>query len=169
MGKEIKDFVWTPSPAELLSENEWVVSEVNKVGQHTLELLAKLAAGARGNAYQIYSGYSVGAALLSHSGVVWDSCNAEAVTYTETDHAEKSVITRAINCGETRLHGRKFIRAIAVSHKGESGPCGGCRQRIAEHADNCLILDVDPEGKIKRITSLKALLPYAFTPSHLGK
>ncbi len=63
--------------------------------------------------------------------------------------------------------GELLIRAVVVSHEGESGPCGGCRQRIAEHCDNALIIDVDEEGNIQRITSLKTLFQYAFTPSHL--
>jgi len=39
---------------------------------------------------------------------------------------------------------------------------------MMEHADNCLVLTVDLDGKIRRITSLKTLLPYAFSPTDLG-
>jgi len=167
--KEVEQLIWTPSPAEIAAESAWIASQVNEIGPARLKELAKQARIVKRNAYQPYSKYPVGAALLTESGNVYSSCNAEAVSYTETDHAEKSAITRAISSGEARIFGRKFIRAIAVSHEGESGPCGGCRQRLAEHADNCLVLDVNPDGKIIKITSLKILFPYAFTPSHLGK
>lgn len=171
MTKEAGELVWTPSPQEIEEERLWIEKERDEIGMDRLKKLALLASPARTNAYRPYSGYSVGAALLTHAGNVYSAANAEVVTQNETDHAERGAISAAINNGEIRRYefGRKFIRAIAVSHPAESGPCGGCRQRIAEHADNCLILDVDPEGEIIKITSLKILLPYAFTPSHLGK
>lgn len=171
MKKQAGKFIWTPSPQEIEEERLWIEKEKVEIGMARLKKLALEARKVRLNAYKSYSGYSVGAAVLTHAGNVYSAANAEVVTYTETDHAERGAISAAINNGEIRKYkfGRKFIRAIAVSHPGESGPCGGCRQRIAEHADNCLILDVNPKGKITRITSLKILFPYAFTPSHLGK
>jgi len=39
---------------------------------------------------------------------------------------------------------------------------------MIEHADNALILMVNPHGEIAEITSLKLMLPKAFTPSNLG-
>ncbi|HKZ35899.1 MAG TPA: cytidine deaminase [Patescibacteria group bacterium] len=135
--------------------------------KHLLQLI-KAAVKVRKNAYNPYSHYSVGASILTVSGRIYVSCNAETVSYTGTDHAESSTITRAIADGEVKRSGRKFIKALVVVHEGKSGPCGLCRQRIAEHADDCLIFDVSPNGKIDKTTSLKKLLPYAFTPTHLG-
>ena len=166
--KKFADKIFTPTSQALNGEEKWIKSQLEKIGSKTLNRLIKEAVRVRKNAYQPYSGYKVGAALLSSSNKVFSSCNSEAVTYSETDHAEQSVVTQAIANGETKKR-RKFIIAIAVCHSGESGPCGACRQRLAEHADNCLILDVSPRGRVKAVTSLKVLLPYAFTPSHLGK
>jgi cytidine deaminase len=64
---------------------------------------------------------------------------------------------------------RIYIKALAVVHEGDSGPCGECLQRIVEHADDCLIIVARPDGQIRRITSLKSIFPYNFNPSHLGK
>lgn len=139
-----------------------------EIGEERLNGLARNAAKARRNAYNPYSKYSVGASLFTVGGEEYSSCNAEVVTYTETDHAERSVITKAISEGAVERHGRKFIKAIAVSHSGESGPCGGCRQKIVKHANNCLVMDVDEEGQIVMITSIKILFPNAFTPTNLG-
>ncbi len=160
--------IWMPATPVLRKEAKWIEKEIDHIGKNHLTALAILAAGMRKSAYQPYSKYSVGAAVLCFSGKIYASCNAETVSYTESDHAERGAITKAISEGEIRASGRTFIRAMAVSHPSHSGPCGGCRQRIMEHADNCLILDVDTKGKIERITSLKILLPYAFSPSDLG-
>ncbi|KKT38333.1 MAG: Cytidine deaminase [Candidatus Gottesmanbacteria bacterium GW2011_GWB1_44_11c] len=111
----------------------------------------------------------VGAAVLCTSGAIYASCNAEVVSYTETDHAERSAITKAISAGEMKRNGQCFIKAVTISHPGESGPCGGCRQRIAEHCENALIIDTDGKGRIQAVTSLKTLFFYAFTPEHLKK
>lgn len=69
--------------------------------------------------------------------------------------------------------GRRFIRAIAVSHEGASGenwsgPCGICLQDMYEFCDNALVVLADEKGNITHITSLKTLMPKPFTPSHLG-
>lgn len=138
------------------------------VGKKKLLQLIKAAVKVRKNAYKPYSHYAIGAAILTTSGKIYASCNAESVSYTGTDHAESSTITQAISKGEVKRSGRKFIKALAVAHEGKSGPCGLCRQRIAEHADDCLIIDVDTKGKVQKSTSLAKLLPYAFTPTHLG-
>jgi cytidine deaminase len=138
------------------------------IGKQKLLQLIKAAVKVRKNAYNPYSHYSVGAAILTASGKIYASCNAEMAGYTGTDHAEASTITQAIAGGEVKRSGRKFIKALMVVHEGKSGPCGLCRQRIAEHADDCVIFDVNPEGGVKKTTSLKKLLPYAFTPTHLG-
>ena len=167
MKGKLIDAIYVPTTQELEAEKIWIIGQIEKIGEEKLNNLAEEAVKVRKNAYEPQSKYKVGAALIAKSGRTFSSCNAETVTLTETDHAERGVITRAISEGEVKESGRKFIEAIAVSHSEESAPCGGCRQRIVEHADNCLILDVDGEGNIQAITSLKAMLPYAFTPSNL--
>lgn len=164
----IKQHIWVPGERELDSQRGWILEEIDRIGEDMLIKLIKEAARVRANAYQPYSKYSVGAALLCISGNIYASCNAETVSYTETDHAERSVITKAISEGEIAKRDRRFIRAIAISGATDCTPCGGCRQRIMEHADNALILAVDEQERIKKITSLAILLPAAFTPAHLG-
>lgn len=161
--------LWFPSQKEIQLEKTWTLSKIKKLGQKKLQNLALKAQSARKNAYQPYSKYSVGAALLSKSDKIYQGCNAEVVSYSETEHAESAAISAAINNGEIKKSGNNFIDAIAVCHEAESGPCGRCRQIIAEHAENCLVLDVDLEGKITKVTSLAILFPYAFTPSSLNK
>jgi cytidine deaminase len=168
MSERLDLVVYTPLHEEVKKEKDWIFKQIEEIGEESLRKLAESAAKVRPRAYQPYSDYSVGASVLMLGGEIYSSCNAETVTYTETDHAERSAITKAISEGAKEKYGRIFLKAIAVSHTGESGPCGGCRQKILEHSDNCLILDVDEDGEIIKITSANILLPYAFTPKNLG-
>lgn len=161
------DRIYLPTESEINEQHEWIMQKIEELDPEVLDELMQGTVKIRERAYSPYSGYSVGAGLLTKSGDMYFSVNAEAVTYTETDHAERSVITKAISEGAIEKDGEKFIEAIVVSHEGESGPCGGCRQRIAQHAENCLVIDVDEKGENHAVTSLKLLIPYAFTPSHL--
>lgn len=160
--------IWTPTGEELETERKWIAEKIKEIGGKNLLKLARKARNVRRNAYQPYSGYSVGAAILTTDKKVFASCNAEDVTYS-ADHAEASAVTKAVSSGIANRVGRQFIDAVAVCHPGDSGPCGRCRQKIIEHTDNCLILGVNADGEITKISSLKTLLPDAFGPSHLGK
>lgn len=159
---------WVPSSKDLAVELAWLKSEVKRIGEEALRDLAEAAAKQRDHVYAPYSGYRVGVAVLAASGSVYLGNNVERASYSESDHGEEAAITNAVINGEVEKSGRKFLKALAVSHEGDSAPCGRCRQIMVEHADNCLVVTADPRGNIRRITSLKVLLPYAFTPSDLG-
>jgi len=164
----LSNLSWTLSAQDLETEKLWINSEIERIGQGSLEKLAQAATSQRQRAYVPYSHYQVGVAIFTKSGKTYLGNNVERAGYSETDHAEESAITGAVVDGEVERSGRKFLLALACSHAGDTAPCGRCRQIMAEHADNCLVLTVDTKGKIRRITSLKTLLPYAFTPSDLG-
>lgn len=162
------DAIKAPSQNEVDEERLWVQSEIARIGKAKLEELVTASIEARKSAYTPYSNYAVGAAVLCSSGKVYSAPNAEVVTFSQTGHAEGNAVSKAISEGEAKEN-RKFIEAIVVCHSGESGPCGSCRQIIAEHCDNALVIDIDPDGNPVTVTSLKILLPFAFTPSHLSK
>lgn len=165
---ESLDRIWTPSPADLARERKFIEAEVREIGEDAILKMIDVAKEYRNNAYTPYSNYHVGASLLTIDGKTYGGCNNEYVAYSPTDHAEGTAITKANSEGAAKEN-RKFIKAIAVVVDADSGPCGECLQRIVEHADNCLIIIAGPEGKIKRITSLVAIFPYNFNPSHLGR
>lgn len=171
MSKEVKglvDSAWTVPPKEIETENIWIRSEIGRIGENNLLSLAQAASEQRLLAYVPYSHYQVGVAILTKSGDIYRGNNVERAGYSETNHAEESALTSAVLGGEVKKSGRKFLVALACSHSGDTAPCGRCRQIMVEHADNCLVLTVKPDGEINRITSLKTLLPYAFTPTDLG-
>ncbi len=169
MSREHDSIIWTPSPEDIEKEKDWINSEIQRVGLSSLEDLANDASAARRNAFVPQSGYFVGAAMLRKSGKKHSGQNIEIFTYSETSHAEEEAIKDAIKVKVIKEEGEQFIDAVAVSHEGDTAPCGRCRNIMAQFSDNCLVVVADTEGKIRNITSLKILLPYAFTSSDLEK
>lgn len=157
-------------PADNGNEKEktWILQEVEAIGPKRLTAMAQSASLVRLHAYQPYSNYSVGAVVLCNSGRITRACNGENVTYTLTDHAEMGAISQAVQQGEVLQSGRRFVRAVVISHNDSSFPCGLCRQKIIEHCDNALIVDANADGQVRALSSMGVLLPYPFTPTALG-
>lgn len=131
--------------------------------------LCAAAIKAMDNAYVPYSGYKVGAALLTADGKVFIGCNIENAAYSPTVCAERVAFFKAISSGE-----RKF-KAIAVAGgkdgkiEGAFPPCGVCRQVMAEFCSpDFAILVVTGTDSYKKYT-LSDLLPEAFTPKNIDK
>lgn len=113
------------------------------------------AAEIRKNAYAPYSGFTVGAALLTKSGKVYLGVNTECAAYPVGCCAERNAIGAAMTAGE-----REFS-AVAICGRHENEPCfpcGMCRQMLAElkNPDLQVILS---DG----VYPLSALLPHTFT------
>ncbi len=155
------------TPQEIEKERKYILEKLEKIKESDLEQLLKASVIARKNAYIPYSHYPVGVALLTTSGKIYSGANTEVVSYSQTGHAEHNAINSAIMEGEAK-HGRKFIEILACCAAGGSGPCGACRQEIAEHADNMVYIAVDLKGNPLAVSTLNALFPLAFTPKHLG-
>ena len=124
------------------------------------------AVAAREYAYSPYSGYRVGAALLSTDGRIFTGCNVENAGYSPTNCAERTAVFKAVSEGE-----REFTAIAVVGGMGDSidpacTPCGVCRQVLAEFcaADMPVILGT-PENL--RVLTLGDLLPFAFTKKNL--
>ena len=62
----------------------------------TTDELIKLAEQAREHAYAPYSGFKVGAALLTGGGEVFTGCNVENSSYGDAICAEKVAVIKAI-------------------------------------------------------------------------
>lgn len=115
----------------------------------------------RRHAYVPYSNYPVGAALRTKSGRVFTGVNVENAAYPATMCAERTAIFKAVSEGE-----REFD-AIAVVTDNGGFPCGGCRQVLAEFGLDTAVLIGNGEGELVRETTVKDLLPGAFTPEDL--
>ena len=125
--------------------------------------LIGLANEARRRAYVPYSNYPVGAALRTKSGKLFTGVNVENAAYPTTMCAERTAVFKAISEGE-----REF-EIIAVVTDNGGAPCGSCRQVLAEFGLDTVVLIADGEGKLVRETTVKDLLPGAFTPEYLGE
>ena len=77
-------------------------------------------------AYAKYSGFSVGAALLSEDGTIFRGCNVENASFGLTICAERTALTSAI------ASGHRTFRAIAIAADRLAAPCGACRQVLSE-------------------------------------
>lgn len=110
-------------------------------------------------AWAPYSGFHVGAALLTDCGQIIAGCNVENSSFGLTICAERTAVCRAIASGY-----RQFS-AICISLPGNPVPCGGCRQFLMEFNPQLAVLldNTDqPIGTTPECVSLTTLLPRAF-------
>jgi len=123
--------------------------------------LVDLANAARQRAYAPYSNYPVGSSLRTKTGRVFTGVNVENAAYPQTMCAERIAIFKAVSEGE-----KEFEVITVVTNNGGS-PCGGCRQVMAEFGHDTIVILADGTGKIVEETTVKKLLPGAFTPEKL--
>lgn len=133
-----------------------------------IKSLVKSALKARENAYCFYSGYAVGAALLTETGKVFNGVNVENSSFGATNCAERSAIFSAVSAGETEF---KAI-AIAGGMAGENPvdyayPCGICRQVMTEFCDINFDVIVAISEDDYKVIKLAQLLPTAFGPDSI--
>ena len=123
------------------------------------EQLLNYAKEAMLNSYSPYSGFPVGAALLTTSGKIYTGCNIENASFGLTNCAERTAVFKAVSEGE------KQFSAIAIAAKAKAWPCGACRQVMNEFSPHLRVLiswDHNVEEK-----SLDELLPENFGPNSM--
>lgn len=123
------------------------------------------ARAVRENAYAPYSKFKVGAAIRSASGTIYTGCNVENVAYPEGTCAEAGAIAMMIAAGDTRI---AEICVIADSPT-PVPPCGGCRQKIAEFADQDVVVTLCTTDGASLKMTVADLLPGVFTLAHMAK
>lgn len=119
--------------------------------------LYRIANDVKENAYAPYSGFRVGAALLTRSEKVYTGVNVENASYGATLCAERGAVAKAVSEGEQEF------RALAVaSSAGEAMPCGICRQVLMEFEPELRVITGKDEEHLESY-SLQELLPGAFS------
>ncbi|MGE5737544.1 MAG: cytidine deaminase [Betaproteobacteria bacterium] len=122
------------------------------------QTLADAAKAACRNAYSSYSGFPVGAAVLTDSGTVAKGCNVENASYGLTICAERSAVFGAITDGARAI----VALALYTPTAKPVTPCGACLQVIAEFGANVEIRSYCDGPDIAK-SMLRELLPASFT------
>jgi cytidine deaminase len=137
--------------------------------------LVRAAAVAMETAYNPYSKFYVGCALLTRTGEIISASNVENAAYGSTICAERMAL------GKANSMGRRDVIALAVMGRGEgylpnedaiTGPCGSCRQMIYE-ASQLAGIDIEcvlavPQLTKAVVTAISELLPLPFGPRELN-
>lgn len=119
--------------------------------------LVAAAAKARRHASAPYSGFRVGAALLSEDGRIITGCNVESASYGLTVCAERTAVFKALSEG---VRGFRAVAVVTAAHE-PTAPCGACRQVLWDQCRDIDVLMQTTAGR--RVESrLADLLPRAF-------
>lgn len=125
--------------------------------------LIEAALSARKMAYAPYSHYTVGAALLTAEGNIYQGGNIENASYGASNCAERTVFFKAVS------EGQKDFLAIAIAGGMENCepvdyayPCGICRQVMQEFASGDFKVIVAKSTGDYKVCRLEELLPYGF-------
>lgn len=125
------------------------------------ESAMRAAREAAGRAYAPYSGFNVGAALVTGGGALYAGCNVENASYGLSMCAERNAVGEMVLAG-----GDRRIEFVAV-HSPQAAPClpcGACRQVLKEFG--CRAVVVEERGRL-RAYSFEEILPNAFGPEDL--
>jgi len=133
------------------------VKALPKPSAEQIESLLVAARGVQKHAYAPYSGFFVGAAVLSEDGRVFAGANVENASYPLSACAERSAVQLAVSEGARRL----LAVAVSGSEEGPTWPCGGCRQVLYEFGPEMAVIS-EGTGGVREERLLTNLLPDPF-------
>ena len=133
------------------------------ISEAVLDTLKRRAREAAAHAYAPYSGFAVGAAVLTDGGQIHSSTNVENASFGLSNCAERNAIFQAV------AHGARKLAALAVYTPTPDAtmPCGACRQVLAEFGADAIVVCCTDDGAREQRFALVELLPAAFGPASL--
>ena len=133
------------------------------VSEVVLDDLKRRAREAAEHAYAPYSGFAVGAAVLTDGGQIHSSANVENASFGLSNCAERNAIFEAV------AHGARKLEALAVYTRTAAAttPCGACRQVLSEFGADAIVICCTDDDSRERRFALAELLPAAFGPASL--
>lgn len=130
--------------------------------------LLSAAREVRKNGYARFSNYLVGAAVLDETGAIHAGCNVENASYPEGICAEANAIGSMVAAGGRRVVAIAVVGGIdsratnaITAEITACTPCGGCRQRILEFADEGTVILLGDDAGV-RTFGIDDLLPHSF-------
>ena len=125
---------------------------------------------ARKKAYCPYSGFAVGAALLTEDGRVFTGCNIENASFGATCCAERVALFSAIASGAKKFAGLAIVGGKTDEEAlfAPCPPCGICRQALSEFCTSDFPIYLSDGNAIKTIR-FDALLPMRFSAEQFEK
>lgn len=109
-----------------------------------------------------YSGFRVGAALLTSDGRVFTGCNIENSSYSLTICAERTAIFKAVSEGESMFEAIAVVGSADGDFSTPCTPCGACLQVMTEFCgDDLRVVLSDHSYK------LSELMPNRFTADNI--
>ncbi len=134
---------------------------VKTMEPEVLDQLIQAAMAVRKNAYAPYSGYTVGAAVLTADGEIFAGCNVENASLGLTVCAERNAVGMAVAAGARQFQ----ALAVVTESSPPAAPCGACRQTLTEFGDFPIFL-LNDTGE-RQATSVSKLQPRPFRADEL--
>lgn len=131
-------------------------------GSTPIDALVDAARQVRERAFAPYSGFLVGAAVLSKDGRVFTGCNVEISSYSHTCCAERVAVFKAVSEGAREL----VACAVVTDVSPPVSPCGACRQVLHDFGPDMVVVLANLNGE-RREVALRTLLPDAFEPGQV--
>ena len=127
--------------------------------------LLRRARQVRSSAYAPYSGFRVGAVVLTEDGRMFEGVNVENASYRLTTCAEQAAVAAMVATGV-----RSPIAAVAIVGDGADPctPCGGCRQTLLEFGPGASVYASGDAGR-PLISTVRELLPHGFGAMRLAQ
>lgn len=126
-----------------------------------LELI-EMAKEAAKHAYAPYSGFTVGAALLTKSGKIYTGCNIENAAYSPTNCAERTAFFKAVSEGERNFDSIAIVGGLNGNFEEYCSPCGVCRQVMSEFCESDFRIILGKNSNDFKSIPIGELLPESF-------
>ncbi|MCK5156072.1 MAG: cytidine deaminase [Spirochaetales bacterium] len=134
---------------------------------------------ARNHAYTPYSGFKVGAALVTADGVgerIYSGCNVENASYGATICAERTALLTAVTAEgvpksqlQTGSHNFFSFLIVVADTESPTPPCAQCLQVLSEFCDAGFPIYLANTMKILQKVTFEELLPFPFNGTPLQK
>ncbi len=141
---------------------------MSAISKEETAILMEKAAEMLQFSYIPYSGYAVGAALLTKDGSIYTGCNIENAGLTATNCAERTAFFKAVSEGQNEFRAIAVVGGKKRLAEDDCTPCGVCRQVMMEFCNPEtfeIIMGTDAEHSKSYL--LKEILPMGFGPGNL--